>query len=265
MSIIPWAKRKKKPGVAGEAKGSRTIWYMWLGCRFLEFEALGFLNADHWVSRENFPGGVGGVGVNYFGNYLKDIAKRGKFLFADDIAGWDTRISSEDLEDEETLLTELAVDPFHRALISATMRLAYQNIVAMFPRTHSKYGSGTVMDVVGRRDQRGSGQVVTYALNTITNGKVQVARMLESDGLLHASPLVINKWLADNMERILGDMVIAGDDVVVSTNNRNFAFSLEYLELTGKTRKNIPKGPHRDWRVTGKRWSFAPTTFMSYP
>lgn len=156
VSIIPWAKRKKKSGVAGEAKGSRTIWYMRLSCRFLEFEALGFLNADHWVSRENFPGGVGGVGVNYFGNYLKDIAKKGKFLFADHIAGWDTRISSEDLEDEETLLTELAVDPCHRALISATMRLAYQNIVAMFPRTHSKYGSGTVMDVVGRRDQRGS-------------------------------------------------------------------------------------------------------------
>lgn len=107
------------------------------------------------------------------------------------------------------------------------------------------------MDVVGQRDQRGSGQVVTYALNTITNGKVQVARVLESEGLLHASLQVIDKWLSENMERVLGDMVIAGDDVVVSTNNRDFASSLEYLELTGKTRKNIPHGaPSRvesDW------------------
>lgn len=235
-------KKEKKPSLAGEAKGSRTIWYMWLGSRFLEFEALGFLNADHWVSREHFPGGVGGVGVNYFGYYLKDIASRGKYLIADDIAGWDTKISEEDLEDEEALLTALTEDPYHRALMAATMRLAYQNIVAMFPRTHSKYGSGTVMDVVGRRDQRGSGQVVTYALNTITNGKVQVARVLESEGLLQADESVLDAWLEKHLEEALGNMVIAGDDVVVSTDNRDFSSALEYLELTGKTRKNVPQG-----------------------
>nr|BEP11674.1 polyprotein [Aedes flavivirus] len=245
-------KKEKKPSVAGEAKGSRTIWYMWLGSRFLEFEALGFLNADHWVSRENFPGGVGGVGVNYFGNYLKEISLKGKYLFADDIAGWDTKVSSEDLEDEETLLTELTANPFHRALIAATMKLAYRNIVAMFPRTHTRYGSGTVMDVVGRTDQRGSGQVVTYALNTITNGKVQVARTLESEGLLYADTQVIDRWLSKNLDDVLSCMTIAGDDVVVSTMNRSFASSLDYLELTGKNRKNVPRGApskmESDWQ-----------------
>ncbi|TAI73251.1 hypothetical protein C1459_35365 [Klebsiella pneumoniae] len=35
-------KREKKLGEFGRAKGSRAIWYMWLGARFLEFEALGF-------------------------------------------------------------------------------------------------------------------------------------------------------------------------------------------------------------------------------
>ncbi|BCI56825.1 polyprotein [Ochlerotatus scapularis flavivirus] len=232
-------KKEKKPTVAGEPKGSRTIWYMWLGSRYLEYEALGFLNEDHWVARENFPGGVGGQGVNYFGNYLEEISKRGKYFIADDIAGWDTRISQADLDDEEFLILGLIDDPKHRALAEAVMHFAYQNIVALFPRTHTRFGSGTVMDVVSRSDQRGSGQVVTYALNTITNGKVQIGRVLESEGLLDASIEVIDKWLGRNMEQHLSGMVIAGDDVVVATNKIEFAKSLRYLQENGKVRKNI--------------------------
>ncbi|QIS62329.1 polyprotein [Falli virus] len=234
-------KKEKKPTVAGESKGSRTIWYMWLGSRYLEYEALGFLNEDHWVARENFPGGVGGVGVNYFGNYLKDIASRGKYLVADDIAGWDTRISQADLDDEEHFILSQIEDPYHRALAESVMKFAYQNIVALFPRSHTRFGSGTVMDVVSRSDQRGSGQVVTYALNTITNGKVQIGRTIESEGLLEASEEVIDAWLDKNMVKHLNNMVIAGDDVVVATNNIKFAKSLNYLNETGKIRKNIPE------------------------
>ncbi len=237
-------KKEKKPTVAGEPKGSRTIWYMWLGSRYLEYEALGFLNEDHWVARENFPCGVGGQGVNYFGNYLEEISQRGKYFVADDIAGWDTRISQADLADEEYLILNLIEDDYHRALAQAVMRFAYQNIVALFPRAHHKFGSGTVMDVVSRPDQRGSGQVVTYALNTITNGKVQLGRTIECEGLLEASPEVIDRWLARNMENRLRGMVIAGDDVVVATNSVDFAKSLTYLEDNGKVRKNIkPSSP----------------------
>ncbi|EJY57641.1 AAEL017001-PA [Aedes aegypti] len=188
-------KKEKQPTIAGEPKGSRTIRYMWLGSRYLEYEALGFLNEDHWVARENFPGGVGGLGVNYFGYYLSEIASKGKFFVADDIAGWDTRISQADLADEEFFILNSIEDDYHRALAESVMKFAYQNIVALFPRTHSEFGSGTVMDVVSRSDQRGSGQVVTYALNTITNGKVQIGQTLESEGLLEAEPVVIDKWL----------------------------------------------------------------------
>lgn len=233
-------KKEKKPTIAGEPKGSRTIWYMWLGSRYLEYEALGFLNEDHWVARENFPGGVGGLGVNYFGYYLSEIASKGKFFVADDIAGWDTRISQADLADEEFFILNSIEDDYHRALAESVMKFAYQNIVALFPRTHSKFGSGTVMDVVSRSDQRGSGQVVTYALNTITNGKVQIGRTLESEGLLEAEPVVIDKWLSRNMVEKLEGMVIAGDDVDVATNDTNFAKSLTYLNETGNIRKNIP-------------------------
>nr|WIW57557.1 polyprotein [Quang Binh virus] len=232
-------KKEKKPSSFGEARGSRIIWYMWLGSRFLEYEALGFLNEDHWVARENFPCGVGGVGVNYFGYYLKEIAQKGQWLIADDVAGWDTKITEADLEDELWLLLDMVQDPYHAKLISSVFKYCYMNMVALFPRNHPKYRSGTVFDVLSRTDQRGSGQVTTYALNTVTNGKNQVGRMLEAEGLLDAPLPVIDSWLDSNLEHVLGCMVVAGDDVVVATNNDRFHTSLTYITITSKTRKNL--------------------------
>nr|APR74286.1 polyprotein [Nienokoue virus] len=245
-------KKEKKPSVCGEAKGSRTIWYMWLGCRFLEYEALGFLNEDHWVSREYLPCGVGGIGVNYFGYYLEEIARKGHWLVADDVAGWDTRITESDLEDELFFLLELAQDDYHRKLMSSVYKMAYRNIVALFPRNHPKYRSGTVLDVLTRTDQRGSGQVVTYAMNTITNAKNQVGRVLEAEGLLDAPLNTIETWLDKNLVETLSAMVVAGDDVVVATNNDAFHTSLKYITATSKIRKNLnltdPSPRYTSWQ-----------------
>ncbi|ALC04238.1 polyprotein [Mercadeo virus] len=232
-------KKEKKPTVAGLAKGSRTIWYMWLGSRFLEYEALGFLNEDHWVARENFPGGVGGEGVNYFGYYLEEIAKKGKYLVADDVAGWDTRITQADLDDEEYFILEQITDPYHRKLVKALFMFAYKHIVALFPRDHPRFASNTVMDVVVRTDQRGSGQVVTYSMNTITNGKTLVGRELEACGLLEASDEEIWRWLLLYCVAFLSRSVVAGDDAVVATDNPQFMSSLKYITLAGKIRKDI--------------------------
>nr|ASA45771.1 polyprotein [Calbertado virus] len=232
-------KKEKKPTVAGMAKGSRTIWFMWLGSRYLEFEALGFLNADHWVSRENFPCGVGGVGVNYFGYYLEEIARHGTYLIADDVAGWDTKITQSDLDDEEWFVLKLIKDPYHAKLVKALYANAYRHIVALFPRDHPRFGSGTVIDVVVRTDQRGSGQVTTYAMNTITNGKTLVGRAIEADGLLDASADEIWSWLERNCEKFLAGCVVAGDDAVVATNNSKFINSLSYINTAGKIRKDI--------------------------
>nr|AFE86158.1 polyprotein [Culex flavivirus] len=244
-------KKEKKPSSFGEARGSRIIWYMWLGSRFLEYEALGFLNEDHWVARKNFPCGVGGVGVNYFGYYLQEIMQKGKWMIADDVAGWDTRITEADLEDELWFLLDQVNDPYHAQLIRVVFKFCYMNMVALFPRNHPQFRSGTVFDVVSRTDQRGSGQVTTYALNTVTNGKNQVGRMLEAEGLLDAPLEMIDGWLGSHLEEILSGMVVAGDDVVVATNNENFHTSLRYITAASKTRKNLqptePSPRYTNW------------------
>nr|YP_009345037.1 polyprotein [Saumarez Reef virus]ABB90674.1 polyprotein [Saumarez Reef virus] len=235
-------KREKKIGEFGKAKGSRAIWYMWLGSRFLEFEALGFLNEDHWAAREISGGGVEGTGLHYLGWLMEALSrKEGGRMYADDTAGWDTRITNSDLEDEEELLNSL--DEEHKKLASAVMKLAYHAKVVRVARPASD--GGTVMDIISRRDQRGSGQVVTYALNTLTNIKVQLIRMMEGEGVIGPvdmdEPRVkrIERWLQEHGEERLSRMLVSGDDCVVKPIDDRFAGALYFINDMAKIRKDV--------------------------
>ncbi|AAC58756.1 NS5 protein, partial [Carey Island virus] len=238
-----------KPGEFGVAKGSRTIWYMWLGARFLEFEAFGFLNEEHWASRKLCGGGVEGIPLFYLGYELEKIQEKGGFLYADDTAGWDTRITEADLNDEMELCKHMT--PEHKEVAVPLFELAYKNKVALCPRP-GKHG-GTVLDVISRRDQRGSGQVVTYALNTLTNLKVQLIRMAESEGVLTESleDQGMEKWLNKYGEDRLSRMLVSGDDCVVCAIDERFSQALTWLNTMERPRKDTdlwaPSIPQTNW------------------
>ncbi|AAV34156.1 polyprotein [Kedougou virus] len=245
-------KREKKTSEFGKAKGSRAIWYMWLGARFLEFEALGFLNEDHWFSRENSHAGVEGMGLQKLGYVLEEISKRhGGLMYADDTAGWDTRVTEADLDDEALIIESM--DREHAQLASVLTEMAYKNKVVCVLRP----GKGeTLMDVISRRDQRGSGQVVTYALNTFTNEKVQLIRCMEAEGVLEESDAEhlmdeskVNKWLESHGVERLRSMAISGDDCVVKPLDERFSNSLRFLNSMGKIRKDI-----QEWEAS-KGWA----------
>nr|WGN99773.1 polyprotein [Xinyang flavivirus] len=251
-------KREKKPSKFGKARGSRAIWYMWLGSRFLEFEALGFLNEDHWMDRETSGAGVEGAGLHSLGYVLRSLdSLGGGEFYADDTAGWDTRVSNADLEDEEQILCHMT--PEHRRLAEPIMKLAYHNKVALVAR---RANDGVVVtDVITRRDQRGSGQVVTYALNTWTNIKVQLIRMAEADGVLGPDAVArcperaLRGWLSDTGERALGRMAVSGDDCVVKSFGPTFSTALHMLNDMGKVRKDLA-----EWEPSSgyARWEDVP-------
>nr|WAB23641.1 polyprotein [Bukalasa bat virus] len=242
-------KREKKPGEFGVSKGSRTIWYMWLGSRFLEFESFGFLNEEHWASRELCGGGVEGIPLFYLGYHLEKMAQKSGVLYADDTAGWDTRITMSDLEDERLLVESMEGE--HKKLAEAIFDQAYKVKVALCPRP-GPHG-GTVMDVISRTDQRGSGQVVTYALNTLTNIKVQLIRMAEAEGVLgkDLSDNGMSDWLEKVGEDRLERLLVSGDDCVVNAIDERFSTSLVWLNSMEKVRKDVglydPSTPHRNW------------------
>nr|AXB87773.1 polyprotein [Kyasanur Forest disease virus] len=234
-------KREKKLGEFGVARGSRAIWYMWLGSRYLEFEALGFLNEDHWASRDLSGAGVEGTSLNYLGWHLKKLSElEGGLFYADDTAGWDTRITNADLEDEEQILRYLEGE--HRALAKTILEKAYHAKVVKVARPSSS--GGCVMDIITRRDQRGSGQVVTYALNTLTNIKVQLIRMMEGEGVIGPSDsqdprlLRVEAWLKEHGEERLTRMLVSGDDCVVRPIDDRFGKALYFLNDMAKVRKD---------------------------
>nr|AOO19565.1 polyprotein [Zika virus] len=245
-------KREKKQGEFGKAKGSRAIWYMWLGARFLEFEALGFLNEDHWMGRENSGGGVEGLGLQRLGYVLEEMSRiPGGRMYADDTAGWDTRISRFDLENEALITNQM--EKGHRALALAIIKYTYQNKVVKVLRPAEK--GKTVMDIISRQDQRGSGQVVTYALNTFTNLVVQLIRNMEAEEVLEMQDLwllrrseKVTNWLQSNGWDRLKRMAVSGDDCVVKPIDDRFAHALRFLNDMGKVRKDTQEWkPSTGW------------------
>nr|AHF27230.1 polyprotein [Murray Valley encephalitis virus] len=247
-------KREKKPGEFGKAKGSRAIWFMWLGARFLEFEALGFLNEDHWMSRENSGGGVEGAGIQKLGYILRDVAKKpGGKIYADDTAGWDTRITQADLENEAKVLELMEGE--QRTLARAIIELTYRHKVVKVMRPAT--GGKTVMDVISREDQRGSGQVVTYALNTFTNIAVQLIRLMEAEAVIGPDDIesverkkkfAVRTWLFENAEERVQRMAVSGDDCVVKPLDDRFSTALHFLNAMSKVRKDIQEWkPSQGW------------------
>ncbi|AAV34157.1 flavivirus polyprotein [Kokobera virus] len=252
-------KREKKRGEFGKAKGSRAIWYMWLGARFLEFEALGFLNEDHWMSRGNSGGGVEGLGIQKLGYVMREIGEKGGILYADDTAGWDTRITECDLRNEAHIMEYMENE--HRKLARAIFELTYKHKVVKVMRP----GKGVpLMDIISREDQRGSGQVVTYALNTFTNLVVQLIRMAEAECVLtpedlhemsQSAKLRLLKWLKEEGWERLTRMAVSGDDCVVAAPDARFGAALTFLNAMSKIRKDIKEWtPSKGW----KNWEEVP-------
>nr|YP_009513190.1 polyprotein [Royal Farm virus]ABB90673.1 polyprotein [Royal Farm virus] len=257
-------KREKKLGEFGSAKGSRAIWYMWLGSRFLEFEALGFLNEDHWASREACGAGVEGTSLNYLGWLVRELGQmNGGKMYADDTAGWDTRITNADLEDEEQLLRHMEGE--HRVLARTIFQKAYHAKVVRVARPSSD--GGCVMGIITRRDQRGSGQVVTYALNTPTNIKVQLMRMMESEGVIGPADahdprlLRVENWLQRHGEERLRRMLVSGDDCVVKPIDDRFAGALYFLNDMAKVRKDTTEWEHSRGFESWEEVPFCPHHF----
>ncbi len=234
-------KREKKVSTLGKTPSARIIWYMHLACRFLEFECLGYLNEDHFLHRDNLPSAVGGVGVQYLGHIMKPIFDATGTAYAEDTASWDTRITAEDLK-AEAQVAEFA-EGNHKRLIEFTYKVPYGNKIALVPRRATQ---GGVIDVIGNVSQRGSGEVVTYSMNTITNSALQLGRIIEAEGAWDS----LHDFLEEHGADRLSTMVVAGDDVVVFTTNANYPSALEHIHALGKPRKDMHElTPSRPIRI----------------
>lgn len=252
-------KKEKKPQVFGKPKGSRLIWYLKLMCRFLEFEATGFVNEQHYFAKENCPAGVSGIPVHYLGYEVrKTHCNNGGISYSEDTAGWDTRFTVDDIRNEQRL-GDLIVDPYHKKLHEAMYNLVYTCKVLTVTRESPNALSDCVVDVIVRRDHKASGERLTYNGNNAINITTELGRLSESDGVmteeeLHSDTNLetrIQEHLQVKGNKYLNQMNMSGDDKHVATPNPRYAVSLTFMNLSGKIRKDMdrdaPSRPIYNW------------------
>ncbi|KAK6042405.1 flavivirus RNA-directed RNA polymerase [Cooperia oncophora] len=172
--------KKEKKKISG-FKGSRLIWYLPATMRLVELENLGFLME---ILKE-FPFSVSGFPLYDYGP-LMELAFQGCECFlADDVASWDTRISVGDLRIEHWMLQEITQDERQKKLITALYRI-YANKRVMIDRERDFDEPGDkpcVRSLFSVRGQRGSGENVTYAMNTITNAILTYYKVAKTLGV----------------------------------------------------------------------------------
>lgn len=234
-------KREKKPmkSKAQGFRGSRLIWFLPGTARIAEARTFGSLQNI----LKKLPFSVSGLAPYDYGDFLRKKWKKGNKAVADDIAGWDTKISYGDLCLEADFLKKITNDQELKKDIHNFYSLyAHKNVLIKRPAR-----GGTTMDCLfSLRGQRGSGEIVTYGMNTITNACLNYCRMAHSMGIDD-----VYKFVKEHLERAMNstakwDMAISGDDsVVMGPESYIEKFSVKgalFLDQVGKPRKDTPRG-----------------------
>nr|UNO36756.1 NS5-like protein [Harz mountain virus] len=200
------AKKEKTKNLTRQVnKGSRIIQYLPADARLYELRVLGglhrFLEASDWS--------VAGQGLYRYGDRVKKAMNATGAAIAEDIAGWDTKVSKGLLTLEAHMFCRLAEDAEMEKEIHSLYRL-YANPYMVVQREIE----GEVHDVLLRgRGQVSSGRQPTYAANTITNFITTVY------GMARALDIPEADWpeLVRNLTDGSGDrrLLVSGDDKVL--------------------------------------------------
>nr|ACF19853.1 ANT-5 [Toxocara canis] len=224
--------KKERKKQAGEPKASRLIWFLPAIGRICEQRIFGGLSK---ILKE-LPFSVCGMPLFDYGERLKELSEGRGYYVCDDIAAWDTRISVGDLRMECQFLKMLADDPGLKNDIELMYRL-YAHKVVMLPR---EIGGTEETALVRIRGQRGSGENVTYSMNTITNFCFLMAKYLKS------KEVPLNQVRENVIQYLNGDsavaMMVSGDDSVVILNkeeSKAFSKAFWFNNETGKIRKDV--------------------------
>lgn len=247
-------KEKKIYKGKGSAHGSRLIWFLNAPGRLAELQILGDINRV--VKR--LPFSVSGLPGYEYGTIIDAKTLPNSHFVAEDIAGWDTRVSVGTLRLEAWFLQSLADSPQHAQEIHQLYRLYSHKRVCISRRDKpDPYNPETNMkSIYALQGQRGSGEVITYAMNTITNGAFSLAKYTYALGMavgeVHDFVIDLLKKQASRLDERLTlgcsdvnpemDMVVSGDDIVVFSDiARATAFSdaFTFNNDTGMIRKDI--------------------------
>nr|DAZ87825.1 TPA_asm: hypothetical protein [Candiflavili virus] len=230
-------KREKKFMKDGSRVGSRQIAYYDIHVRIIERIVFGDL-IDSLTHRSNIQEGVGGMNpTDFFEMYARELREGEKheddsWYIAEDVAGWDTRVSRIDLERECHLLMALVEDGYHKRMILMLYSMYADHLLAI--KKIMDTGEKKVSIV---REQKGrmSGVIITYTMNTLTNiikRRVQLMIAFNLTALQVDQELCNKRWVS----------MVCGDDAVIGgtkTDMTQLGKHGQYWETIGYNRKDM--------------------------
>jgi hypothetical protein len=247
-------KEKKIYKGKGSAHGSRLIWFLNAPGRLAELQILGDINR---VVKQ-FAFSVSGLPGYDYGTIIDAKTRPNSHFVAEDIAGWDTRMSVGLLRLECWFLQSLTDDPEHKDMIRQMYRLYAHKRVCISRRDKPDPFSepANLKSIYVLQGQRGSGEVITYAMNTITNGAISFGKFTNAMGVSEDGVYAyVRSMLSQQRQRLDEclsqgrsdvepemDMVVSGDDIVVfSDKDRATAYANAYSfnNDTGMIRKDV--------------------------
>jgi hypothetical protein len=231
-------KKEKKLKSSGERKGSRLISFYDIPVRIVEQMIFGGI-LDNLTRRSVLPTGVGYMNpVDYFNLMADESLAQGEDVhlertgfLAEDVAGWDTKVSKQDLEAEAWFLKQLGSGDRHKKAIHGMYRMYANHLVGVKrPR-----GNTVDLSIVEERKGRMSGTIVTYSMNTVLNTVLNVGHIVVTEGVSINTAL---DMIADGTYR----MYISGDDKVIGGHPdriQRLADNPAYWGEIGYIRKNM--------------------------
>lgn len=230
-------KEKKQDFTRFKDKGSRLIWFLPATLRL--FEQMVFGGLEGILAKVPFT--VSGRPLYDYGEMLADIFVSGTAAVADDIAGWDTRISKGIQILECHLLCRLAKTREHKQYITWLYRL-YSNACLAIDRMYpGEREAETAIFLC--QGQVASGRRPTYAMNTLTNLILTMVSVGKSRGMNDAEILNwIRRKLRCGQTPDFSALVSGDDKVVVMEEEKVRTFAAKahhFMNEIGLIRKDM--------------------------
>lgn len=239
-------KEKKQDTSRHKDRGSRLIWFLPATWRLHEQRVFGGLEAI----LAKLPFTVSGKPLYDYGELIAGCFVPEKMgAVADDVAGWDTRVSKGLQMLECDLLMSMARGEEHKKHIRNLYRIYANPCLAVDRKMPTESEAETA--VYTSQGQVASGRRPTYAMNTITNLILTLISVAKSRAMSDEEAL---KWMKSKMYKGQDDdfsAFFSGDDKVVMMRNDMIkiyaAKGYQFMNDLGMIRKDIPL--HEDSRI----------------
>jgi len=212
FTITPKPEKKLVLKEGDEPKSSRAIWFLPATARLHEMSIFGHLNDI----LHKMPFSVCGLGHYDYGDKIARVGDANNDAICTDVRSWDTQVPLLDQCCELEFLQSLASSPEHADMMSRWYSIYGHKVIAARLRAIKSDNSDEIV-LLRLRGQRGSGEAITYSMNSFLNAAIKMTQIFVATGSANIHAPDFFDALLNSMERGGSPIsfTVSGDDDIV--------------------------------------------------